>query len=173
VAEPDVDGVVITGVFGAGKSALAAEVAGILEDHGVAYAAIDLDWLLWFDVPGTDEPTRRRTYLANVADVVRNERAVGVRRFVLAIALRDREDLDALAAAAGLRLRVVRLDVPLADITARLADDPTSGRGDDLAATARWLRDGTGIGFEDLTIANTGPVGPTARAVVDWLGWLP
>ena len=54
----DVDGVLITGVYGTGKSSVAAEIAETLERHGVPYGALDLDWLTWFEVPGM--ATRRR-----------------------------------------------------------------------------------------------------------------
>ena len=51
------DGVLITGVYGSGKSTVAAEVADQLERQQVAYAALDLDWLTWFEVPGLDHDT--------------------------------------------------------------------------------------------------------------------
>ena len=53
-ATGEVDGVLICGVYGTGKSSLAAEIAETLERHGVSYGALDLDWLTWFDVPGMD-----------------------------------------------------------------------------------------------------------------------
>jgi hypothetical protein len=167
------DAVVITGVYGTGKSSVAAEIADALERRDVPSGAIDLDWLTWFHVPATDERVARAVYLANVAAVVGNYRTAGVRRLVLAGAVRDRDELAALAAAIGMPLRVVRLDVPLATITERLSSDPTSGRRDDLAAAARWLDGGIGTGFEDVTIVNTGSVQQTAATVLDWLGWAP
>jgi cytidylate kinase len=50
------DGVLISGVYGSGKSSVAAEIAERLERRGVPYgAAADVDWLTWFDVPGIDQ----------------------------------------------------------------------------------------------------------------------
>ena len=52
----------LTGVYGAGKSTLVAEIATVFEERGEPFAAIDLDWLGWFivewdnDVPTTSLP---------------------------------------------------------------------------------------------------------------------
>ena len=45
MAEGDADGVLITGVYGTGKSALVEEIAHVLEVRGVPFGAMDLDWL--------------------------------------------------------------------------------------------------------------------------------
>ena len=39
-----IDGVLISGVYGAGKSSVTAEIAETLKHRGVPYGAIDLDW---------------------------------------------------------------------------------------------------------------------------------
>src|SRR5690606_24817726 len=80
----DLSGVYITGLYGSGKSSVAAEMAEILGRVGVPYAAIDLDWLTWFEVPGLDQASLDRVYLANLAAVVENYRKTGVKRFVFA-----------------------------------------------------------------------------------------
>ena len=49
-----VDGVLITGLFGVGKSSVAAEFADLLEARDERYAAIDFDRLTWADT-GTGE----------------------------------------------------------------------------------------------------------------------
>jgi adenylylsulfate kinase-like enzyme len=165
------DGVLIAGVYGTGKSSVAAEIAETLERRGVSYAAIDLDWLTWFDVPGMDRDAATEVYLANVASVAGNLRAAGVRHLVLAVAVRDRDEVRALEAATGAALRVVRLEVPLEVIARRLRSDPTSGRRDDLEVAARWLDDSVGAGVEDLALANTGSIPDLADRIIDWLGW--
>ena len=66
----DLSGVFITGLYGSGKSSVASEIAEILERAGIAYGAIDLDWLTWFEVPGLDQAALDRVYLENVATVV-------------------------------------------------------------------------------------------------------
>ena len=171
-AADGVDGVLITGVYGTGKSSVAAEVAETLERRGVSYGALDLDWLTWFDVPGVDRATATRVYLANVADVVRNYRAVGVRHVVLAGAIKDLGEVRAMEVAAEMPLRVVRLEVPLDEIARRLRPDPTTGRRDDLQVAARWLDESIGVGIEDMSIANEGPIENVATQIIDWLGWI-
>ena len=46
--------VLITGLFGTGKSSVAIEMADVLEQRGLRYAVIDLDWLCVGD--GRAEP---------------------------------------------------------------------------------------------------------------------
>jgi signal recognition particle GTPase len=41
------EGVLVTGVYGAGKSSVAAEVATLLEAHDIRYALLDLDYFGW------------------------------------------------------------------------------------------------------------------------------
>ena len=53
----EVEGVLITGVYGAGKSSVAEEIADALEARGALFGAIDLDWLMWFGVPGLEPET--------------------------------------------------------------------------------------------------------------------
>jgi adenylylsulfate kinase-like enzyme len=43
VTGSDAEAVLITGLFGTGKSSVAVEIADILEKRGVPYAVIDLD----------------------------------------------------------------------------------------------------------------------------------
>ena len=170
-AADEFDGVLISGVYGTGKSSVAAEIAETLQRRGVPYGALDLDWLTWFDVPGMDEGAARRVYLANVAAVVRHYRDFGVRHVVLAGAVRDKDEVRALETAAAIPLRVVRLEVTLEEIARRLRPDPTSGRRDDLKVAAQWLADSVGVGVEDLSIANAGPIQNVACKIIDWLGW--
>ena len=167
----DVDGVVISGVYGSGKSTVAAEIAEQLERRGISYAAIDLDWLTWFETPDLDDDTSERIFLENLACVVGNYVRAGVRHFVLAGAVRDRRALDHMAAAIPVPLRVVRLDVPIDVIERRLQADPTDGRRDDLRVASTWLADGTGAGVEDVTISNEQPIATVGTAIIDWLGW--
>lgn len=167
------DAVLLTGVYGSGKSTMAAEIADVLERHGVAYAAIDLDWLTWFATADhTSEGLVNAVFLDNLAAVVDNYRRVGVEHFVLAGTVRDLTDLDRIRATLSLPVRVIRLVVPLGEIEQRLRADPTSGRRDDLATASAWLAAGTGIGVEDIAIDNLGSIDTIAGGIVDWLGWI-
>ena len=165
------DGVLICGAYGAGKSSVAAEIATILERRGVAFGAIDLDWLTWFQIPEMDERTARRVFLANVADVVGNYQDFGVQHIVLAGAVRSRQEVADLERVTGIGVRVVRLEVPIEEIRRRLSPDPTTGRRDDLTVAEQWLAGGVGVGVEDLALANDGSVPHLAARIIDWLGW--
>jgi adenylate kinase len=48
------EGVLVTGVYGTGKTSVCEELAELLESAGAAYGAIDLDWLTWFGIAGLD-----------------------------------------------------------------------------------------------------------------------
>src|SRR5918997_5853963 len=165
----DAEGVLVTGVYGTGKSSLAEEMAHILELRGVAFAALDLDWLGWFGAPGLGEGQRRDVFLRNLAAVTANYRAAGVLRFVLAGSVCDRDQVIELEAAAGVPLRVIRLVVGEAEITRRLLDNPTSGRRVDLDVARQWLADGIGEGLGDRALANEGPVSVAAAPGFVWL----
>ena len=109
--------------------------------------------------------------MKNLAAVVGNYLAVGVRFFVLAGAIRDRTELDGLAAKLPMPLRVVRLTVPLPEIEERLRPDPTAGRRDDLREATAWVTGSIGVGIEDTTVSNDRPIREVAADILDWLGW--
>jgi pantothenate kinase-related protein Tda10 len=77
----DPDAVLIVGAYGTGKSALAAEMAELLEEGGRPYAAIDLDWLAWTNA-AADAWAANRLFLRNLSAVVANDVAAGARFFV-------------------------------------------------------------------------------------------
>lgn len=72
----------ITGLFGTGKSSVAIEMADVLEQRGLPYAVIDLDWLCWGWAGGA-EGSEHRMMLANLASVMTNYLGTGVRYLVL------------------------------------------------------------------------------------------
>jgi adenylylsulfate kinase len=102
----------ITGVYGTGKTSVAVEVSDLLGDRGEPHAVLDLDWLMWFSAPGHPDEDHAMM-LRNLAPVVANYRAAGVRTFLLARATRDRAELDSLRSALSMPLRVVRSTVPI------------------------------------------------------------
>jgi hypothetical protein len=145
-APSDAQAVLVTGVYGAGKSTVVADIGGMLEDRGECYGLLDIDWLGWFDAGG-DEAAHRRVVLSNVATVCQAYLAEGVRRLALAWSIRDRGQLDAVRLAVPAPMRVVRLDVDAALVERRLSADPTEGRRqDDLHVAQEWLVVGRGVG---------------------------
>jgi hypothetical protein len=163
--------VLITGLFGSGKSSVAIEMADVLEKRGEPYALIDLDYLCWGD-PGIDEPgAEHLMLLRNLAPVVANYRAAGVTRFVLARAMRDRAQVDSLRETVALPITVVELRVPWDEIEHRLAADLTAGRADDLREAREWVAAGDHEGLADLTVENDRPLREVATEILERLGW--
>ena len=161
----------ITGVYGSGKSSVAEEMAAVLEERNASYALLDLDFLAWFDTGEEGGPTEHSMMLTNLAAVVGNYLTVGVRFFILAKAFRDAGELEDLKVGLPMPLKVVRLTVPLEEIEGRLSHDVTTGRRDDLREAAAWVAASTGVGIEDLTVPNDRPVREVAVEVLNWLGW--
>ena len=165
------EAVLITGVYGSGKSSVAQEIADLLEKQNAPYALLDLDFLGWFDTGGEGGPMEHGVMLKNLAALVGNYLAVGVRFFVLAGAIRDGAELDGIKSELPMPLRVVRLTVPLPEIEERLRPDVTTGRRDDLREAAAWVASSLGVGIEDATVSNERPIREVAADILDWLGW--
>jgi adenylylsulfate kinase len=164
------EALLITGVFGTGKSSVAQEVTHHLERHGFPHALIDVDYLGWFGVG--DDAHYRNVLLQNLEDVVRNYRAVGVRRFVLAHSVEGAPELQSLVAVLGMPVTVVRLDVPIEAIERRLSADVTTGRLDDLEEARRWIEAGQGSGIEDFAVSNDRSIREVTSDILSRLGWV-
>jgi chloramphenicol 3-O-phosphotransferase len=161
------EGVLLTGVYGSGKSSVAAEIGYLLEQRNELYALLDLDYFGWVG----DHDTGRATMLRNLAAVLPHYRDLGVTAYVLAYFVPDHGTLDGIRRAFGLPLRVVRLSAALEDIERRLAADVTSGRRDDLRDAAESIANSEGVGVEDLVIETDKPVQAIAAEIMTWLGW--
>src|ERR1700722_11084500 len=168
LASDSAEGVLITGVFGSGKSSVAAEIGYELEQRGDLYALLDLDFLGWVG----DHDTGRATMLRNLAAIAPSYRDLGVIRYVVAYFVPDGRTLQQIKDALGVRLRVLRLSVPVAEIERRLIADVTSGRKDDLRDAAEAVATSAGIGLEDLLVDRTESVQKLAGQVMSALGWL-
>ena len=166
------EGVLITGVYGSGKSSVAAEIAYLLEQLRQPYALLDLDYLGWGVDCSGDDTAGFRLMLRNVAAVVSNYREGGISVFVLAYFVSSREELRDIREAVGVPLRVVRLSAPLSDIEQRLAVDVTTERREELREAARQIAAGEGVGVEDIVLANDRPVPVVAEQIMTWLGWV-
>ena len=111
----------LTGVYGSGKTAVAEEIASVLEERGVPYAALDLDWLAWFDAGWSDDAAEHQMMLKNLEGVVGNYLGIDIAFFVLALSLEAQPELDSIRAVLPMPLKVVRLTVPLETIRERLS----------------------------------------------------
>jgi hypothetical protein len=164
-------GVLISGAFGTGKSSTAEEMATILEARGLAYAAIDLDWLAWFDTGRDEKEEGERVMLENLVAVVQNYFRVGVRYFVLAGWFENHGELDALRAVLPFPLTVVELRASWPTIERRLRSSPTSGRLDDLRRARNQIEVVEGAPRVDATIDGDRPVGEVASDILRLLRW--
>jgi adenylylsulfate kinase-like enzyme len=166
----DARAVLITGTFGTGKTSLIEELAEVLEDRGIRYAAIDLDWLAWFDPGGGDHEAATPVMLRNVDDVVANYYATGIRTYALARTMETKEQIRDLQTALGMPLTTVELTAPLQEIERRLRGAITSGRATDLAGARAWMADARTSAC-DITISNDRPIREVAIELFTALDW--
>jgi tRNA uridine 5-carbamoylmethylation protein Kti12 len=171
VSERSAEGVLLTGVYGSGKSSVAVEIAYLLEQQGEPYALLDLDYLSWAG-PDTGDRTAEIELRQNLAAVTTNYRRAGIKLFVLADFVRSPAEVHAIRQALGLPLKVARLTVPLAVIEQRLASDVTSARRDDLREAAASIATAEGAGLADVTVSNDRSITVVAQEVMTPLGWL-
>lgn len=92
-------GVIVSSLFGSGKSSVVEEIADLLEDALAPHGALDLDWLWWFGVPRIQRHEALRVLFDNLTFVADAYLDAGVTRFVLAWSLRDPSDLAGVRAA--------------------------------------------------------------------------
>lgn len=171
MSDAEREAVLLTGVYGSGKTSVAEEMASVFEERGAPYAAIDLDWLAWFDVGWDDDEAEHGVMVKNLEAVVRAYVDAGIRYLVLAVSVEHAWELEAIRAAVPLPLRVARVVVDLETIEERCAADPTTGRPVDLAWARRWVERGTGVGYEDFVVTNDRALRDVAVEVIDRLGW--
>jgi hypothetical protein len=123
------EGVLLTGVYGSGKSSVAEEIAYLLEQRGEPYALLDLDYLSWAGTGTDDRAAEFGLMLQNLAAVAANYRRAGIRLFVLAYFVRSPGEVQDVREALGLPVRVVRLTVQLPAIERRCDDLPRVALG--------------------------------------------
>jgi hypothetical protein len=164
--------VLLTGVFGAGKSTVVADMGALLESKGEPYGLVDVDWLSWFNVGAARELNNRVTF-NNLKALCAAYLDVGVRRLALAWAIRDQAQLEATRMAVGVPLTVVRLDVDEATVRARLSCDPTQERREaDLRVALECVSDGDGVGLADFEVSGTSDVRQISEEICRHLGWV-
>ena len=166
--------IVLTGVYGVGKSTTAAQIADLLEARGARFAALDLDWLSWaWSEDNTHDDPLDLLMLEHLDLLVRNLLRRGNDRFILAGSVMTTAGWDAIRETMAMPTRLVRLTASLPTIRDRLGHEPTTGREHDLARTERWLADPPGdVPTPDLEIANEGSIVETANAILAWSGWV-
>jgi hypothetical protein len=170
---PPEDGraVLITGVYGAGKTTVAAELADRLAEAGDAVAAIDLDWLGWYSAPVSwDEHEDPRLTLRNLAALRDAYLESGVRTFVLAGAARERSAVERIRAVLRMPLEVVRLEVEASVVRRRLEGDPLGSRAHDLDVALEDLAS-PAPDLEAFGVDGDRPTAAVADDILGHLGW--
>src|SRR5215213_9965942 len=84
---------VITGTVGVGTTSTGVATSDVLDDEGIAYALIDMDWLRWCQPRPSGDPFNMALGLRNLAAVWANCRAAGAERLVLVDVVESRSDL--------------------------------------------------------------------------------
>jgi hypothetical protein len=166
-----VESLLVTGVYGSGKSSVIEEMGSMFEERSTPYAALDLDWLGWFDAGWDDDRAEHAMMVRNLDMVLGNYLDAGVRRVIMALSIEHQWELDAIKAVSPQPFHVVRLVTDLDHIRARLEATPTAGRQVDLKWAEKWLAAGTGEGFEDFVVANDRPIRVVAEEVLDRVDW--
>jgi adenylylsulfate kinase-like enzyme len=87
MSRPDAEAALLTGVYGSGKTAVVEEISSVLQERGISYAALDLDWLGWFDAGWDDEAAEHDMMLKNLRATVSNYLAADIGLFVLALSI--------------------------------------------------------------------------------------
>jgi hypothetical protein len=148
-------------------------MAAVFEDSGVTYAAIDLDWIGWFDAGWDDESASFAVMVRNLAAMVSNYLDAGVRYVVMALSIKHDWEREAIRSVVPQPMHVVRLESSMEVIRARLSSNPTVGRQGDLAAARRWLESGVGVGLEDFTVDSDRRVRDVVNEILHSIEWEP
>jgi adenylylsulfate kinase-like enzyme len=166
--------VLLTGVLGAGKTALAIELGDMLGERGAATAVIDLDWLGWW-YPGTGSAIAPADLIVrNLEAVWRTFRTEGARYLVMARMIQSTDEVDRIKTVLGdASLVVVRVDASNDVIEARLRVRDTgaelAAHLEELSAMAAAVDQ---LQIEDLRIDNGGrPIRAVATDLLASLGW--
>lgn len=166
------EALLVTGIYGSGKTSLVEELADHYERIGMDFGAIDLDWLGWYRLPEDDGVTTRPDLQQeNLSNVAGRYWRSGVRHLLIAGAAKDDADVERIRAALPCPLRVVLLTTPLAVVERRLSAIPTSGRAHDLEVAKGWVARGLGQCSADLTLPGDAPLASSAAQVASWLDW--
>ena len=120
----------VNGTVGSGKTTTIEHIGDLLAEAQVPHALVDLDWLRTAWPAPVDDTFNTAIELTNLASVAANYAAVGCEALVLAGVIEDPAMTSRYAEAVGGALGVVRLDVDLdwlrARLTARHDSDPAA-----------------------------------------------
>ena len=163
---------VISGTVGVGKSTIVGEIHELLSRADVPHACVDADALA-LSWPHRGE-FKQTTVLENLASLWQNARDAGARRFVLAIVVERRADLEAIREAIpGADIVLVQLAAPEQVRLARLRQrEVGSGLAWHVQRTTILQEILAAAALHDLDIANDGrPAREVALDILVRTGW--
>jgi hypothetical protein len=163
---------IISGSMGAGKTAVMGEASDVLLSRRINHAAIDLDIVA---TPLLPEPLSHDVYLKNVMALFNNCRSAGIDRYLVAVAIEHRRQLEELRAATrATEVMVCRLTAAHETMAARLRTRDPGVRQEEFVERSRML-DAilTAAGVEDFSIDNDGrDVTAVATELLQRAGWI-
>jgi adenylylsulfate kinase len=165
--------VLVTGTIGSGKTAVATEMGEILEESGIPCAIVDLDWLGWVHLGRhpIDE-----LIASNLAAMVPNYHAAGVRHYVLARSIGSAEQVAALRGGldGATPLVVVRLTANKETILGRLRNrDEGRTLQEHVAQAVQFESEQAHAQLADFDVStDSRSVREVATEVLSWLGWI-
>lgn len=110
---PIVQTLLVSGTVGAGKTALADEVAVLLNEQQIPHALIDLDWLCQLYPAPPEDRFRDDLMFRNLAAIWPHYRDIGVDYLVLARVIEDPAELERYQQAIPeAEIKVVRVTAP-------------------------------------------------------------
>ena len=168
-------GLLLIGTIGVGKTALAEEVAKVLEEKGAATALIDLDWLGWFHAADGSSNTLDRLILENLKSVWPNFRSAGAQRLVLIRAMWDPAKISAIRTALDdIPLVVVRVTASAETVATRLRRRDTGAElTEHLRQAGEMARLLDKAGLEQVQIENDDrPIREVALELLQRVGWI-
>ena len=161
--------ILITGVYGSGKSTVAVEVADILESRDEPFALLDLDYLAWANPPGVDVHADPTLLLRNLTSMTRTYLDAGIDRFVLAGYVAAEDEVARVRASLAMPLDVIRLELPWSELERRFTASVASSRLDDLREAARQFASTPAI--DHTSVTNDRPPRQAAEEIVRLVGW--
>ncbi|MFT2691753.1 AAA family ATPase [Clavibacter zhangzhiyongii] len=171
-----VDGVILTGTVGAGKTATMHALGALLAERDLPHARVDADAVRLLHPAPADDPFQQEVELRNLRDLARNYRAAGAAVVIVATVVERAADLPRYAEALGSREPlVVRLtadpDAVRSRLRARHAGDP-DGRDWHLARAPELdaILDGAELGGIAIDTTSRTPT-EIAALVADRAGW--
>lgn len=165
--------ILVSGTVGVGKTSALIAIGDALAADGEPYAIVDLDWLAWLRPDPDRGATVRSVLVENLRCVSATFRRAGVERLVLARAVRQADEVDAMRAALEpCQLVVARLVASPEVVEARLRGrDAGDQLAEHLAESASCAAEAEAAGIGEAVATDDLGASGVARAVLRLAGW--